>query len=126
MQPRSAYSTAIRPELMSPVALISSGRPANRRPRACAARKAESSAEVPVAQVGAAVGDAALALELAIGIEEAVGIDEEVGPVAAIVKTSASMRQLEVVVVEAVEQLEPDPDLLGVGRGRADQGRDAA
>ena len=35
-------------------------------------------AEVAVAQVGAAVGDPALALEVPVGIEEAIGIDQEV------------------------------------------------
>ena len=73
-------------------------------PEPCGARE---QTEVPVAEVGTAVGHSALALEDTIGIEEAIGIDE-------IIRSGFAMdlgqhRPLEVVVVEAVEQLEPDP-----------------
>src|SRR5690349_3057289 len=37
-------------------------------------------AQVPIAQVGAAVRDSAMALEHALGVEQPVGVDQEVGP----------------------------------------------
>ena len=64
---------------ISPVALISRGSPPI-SPRACAAQGGQH-AQVAVAQVGTAVGDALNSLEHPLGIEEAVGIDQEVGPV---------------------------------------------
>ena len=83
MQPRRAYSTAIRPELISPVPLSSRG---SRRisPRSWPCAQPGEQAQVAVAQVGSAVGDAADAVEDASGIEQAVGIDQEIGPAAAV------------------------------------------
>ena len=92
---------------MSPVALISSGGlPIS--PRCLSRAQAGQQSEVPVAQVGPAVSHSALALEHTIGIEEAIGVDEIIR--AGLAMDFGQHRQLERVVVEAVEQLEPDPD----------------
>ena len=120
MHPRKAYSTAIRPELMSPVAADLQRRPVDGSRVSCASLQGGQQAQVAVAQVGSAVGDAAFALEDAIGVEQPIGVDDEIGRVAALRTTSASIA-LEVVVVEAVEELEPDSKLIR-GRSRcADQ-----
>ena len=86
--------------------------------------EAREETEIPIAQVGSSVRHSALALEDPIGIEEAIGVDE-------IIRSGFAMdfgqhRQLKVVVVEAVEQLETDPDTarrsswrIGSAPGRA-------
>src|SRR6185312_9189654 len=67
-------------------------------------------AEVPIAEVRASIRDTELPLELAIGIEEAIRIDQEIGLRFAVHRREH--RQLEVIVLEAVEQLEPESDRL--------------
>ena len=64
---------------MSPVPEISSGVAGIDRLAAGRLAGAESMRRFRVAQVRAAVGDAAFSLEISIGIEQAVGIHQEIG-----------------------------------------------
>ena len=105
VQPRRAYSTAIRPDPISPVPLISSGCAADLPARLCGPEGGEQ-AEVAVAQIRAAIGDASDSVELTVGVEEAIRVDQKVR--SAGLMNLAEQSELEVIVVKAVEELEPE------------------